>query len=407
MRRGLSRKFGAGFLVLSFWLGAVAFYPVNVAAQATAQTTTDQKQAKKDKKNKNEQATSKAQTSNQTQTSDQTTAKSPLPVKEDPSQIGKRNINGGFDKFTGWLGGSKEKEMAIGRQIAMEVEQQSKLIDDPLVTEYVNRVGQNIVLHSDAKVPFTIKVIDTDEVNAFALPGGFFFVNKGLILAADNEAELAGVMAHEIGHVAARHAMENQGKGTLMNYGMLAGIIFGGPIASTVLQNAGGILGGLAMLKFSRSAEEEADSLGVQYLYAAGYDPTAMSTMFEKLAAQSKKKPGAVAKLFSTHPQSLERRDSSLALVARFPEREEYVINTSEFQRVKAHLLRLSNAKAGVSSDIDENEPGRPTLKKRQPDADTTSPDGTTTDSSSTQKDTPPKLKKRGGEPDPSPTPQN
>jgi hypothetical protein len=395
MRRGSFRKFGAGFLMLTFWLSAVAFYPVSVAAQTSA----EQKQAKKDKKEKKaEKESAKA-----TPTPAQTGANAPLSVKEDPTQIGKRKINGGLDKFTGWLGGSKEKEMAIGRQLAMEVEQQVKLVDDPVITEYVNRVGQNVVLHSDAKVPFTIKVIDSDEVNAFALPGGFFFVNKGLVLAADNEAELAGVMAHEIAHVAARHAMENQGKGTLMNYGMLAGIIFGGPIASTVLQNAGGILGGLAMLKFSRGAEEEADSLGVQYLYAAGYDPTAMSTMFEKLASKNKKKPGTVAKLFSSHPQSLERRDSSLSLVARFSEREEYVISTSEFQRVKGHLLRISNAKAGVTSDIDEGEPGRPTLKKRQPDADSTDDSGK--DSSSTKKDAPPKLKKSGGEPNPIPTP--
>ncbi len=402
MRKGSFRKFGAGFLMSSFWLGAIAFYPASVAAQTTA----EQKQTKKEKQEKKNK---KAETATpKTQTPAQTSANSPLSVKEDPSQIGSRNINGSFgNKVTGWLGGSKEKEMQIGRQLAMEVEQQAKLVDDPVITEYVNRVGQNIVLHSDAKVPFTIKVIDTDEVNAFALPGGFFFVNKGLILAADNEAELAGVMAHEIAHVAARHAMENQGKGTLMNYGMLAGMIFGGPIVSTVLQNAGGILGGLAMLKFSRGAEEEADSLGVQYLYAAGYDPTAMSTMFEKLASKNKKKPGTVTKLFSSHPQSLERRDSSLSLVARFAEREEYVISTSEFQRVKAHLLRISNAKAGVTSDIDEGEPGRPTLKKRQPDADTTDDSGK--DSSSTSKDAPPKLKKRGGgEPEPiaTPTPQ-
>jgi len=395
MRIRSFRKISAGFLVLSFWLGAIAFYP----ASASAQTNTEQKQTKKEKKEKKKE-------SSKTQTSAQTSANAALTVKEDPSQIGKRNVNSGFDKFTGWLGGSKEREIAIGRQIAMEVEQQAKLVDDPIVTEYVNRVGQNVVLHSDAKVPFTIKVIDSDEVNAFALPGGFFYVNRGLILAADNEAELAGVMAHEIAHVAARHAMENQGKGTLMNYGMLAGIIFGGPIASTVLQNAGGILGGLAMLKFSRGAEVEADNLGVQYLYASGYDPTAMSTMFEKLASKNKKKPGSVAKLFSTHPQSIQRRDESLSLVARFSEREEYVISTSEFQRVKAHLLRLSNAKAGVTSDIDEGEPGRPTLKKRQPDADTTSPDDTIKDSSSDQKDAP-KLKKRSGEPKPSSTPQN
>ena len=255
--------------------------------------------------------------------------------------IGKRNINGGTgDKFFGWLGGSREKEMQIGRQMATEVEQQSKIVDDPMVTEYINRVGQNIVLHSDAKVPFTIKVIDSDEVNAFALPGGYFFVNRGLILAADNEAELAGVMAHEIAHVAARHAMENQGKAQFMNYAATRGIIFGGPILSPILQNGGGILQGLACLKFSRGAEEEADRLGVQYLYAAGYDPTGMATMFEKLASQNKKKPGTVAKLFSTHPESINRRDTTLALVARFPEKEEYVISTSEFQRVKEHLMK-------------------------------------------------------------------
>ncbi|MDQ3323889.1 MAG: M48 family metalloprotease, partial [Acidobacteriota bacterium] len=233
----------------------------------------------------------------------------------------------------------------------------------------------------------------------------YFFVNKGLILAADNESELAGVMAHEIAHVTARHAMENQGKGQLINYGMLAGIIFGGPIASTVLQNAGGIFGQLAMLKFTRAAEEEADKLGVQYLYASGYDPTGMSTMFEKLASKSKKKPGSFSKLFTTHPQSIARRDASLALVARFPEKEEYVLSTSEFQRVKAHLLRLSNAKAGVKSDIDDTENGRPTLKRRQPDADSTTPDNGASDSSSDGKSTPPKLKKRG-EPEPTPSPE-
>lgn len=323
----------------------------------------------------------------------------PLSTNEDPSQIGKRNINKGF---SGWLGGSKEKEVAIGRQVAAEVEKEAKILDDPLINEYVNRVGQNIALHSDVKVPVTIKVIDSDEVNAFALPGGFLFVNKGLILAADNEAELAGVMAHELGHVAARHAMENQGKAKLINYGMLAGVIFGGGILSPILYNGGGLLQGLIGLKFSRQAEEEADRLGEQYLYASGYDPTAMSTMFEKLAAQNKKKTKGVAKLLMSHPDSLERRDTTLALVARFPEREEYIISTSEFQRVKAYLFRISNAKANVTTDADDNEPGKPTLKRRQPepvDATTTAtPDG------SSSSDTPPQLKRRS-EPSPSPTP--
>ncbi len=401
MRSDSVRKLGSFFLAGAVLFSTIGFYPLSAAAQTSTQTRQDDKQNKKDKKNKKKEA-STSQTA-QTQTAQTTDPKSPLSSKEDPNMIGKRKINDGSDKFFGWLGGSQKQEIAIGRQIAAEVEQQSKLVDDPVVTEYVNRIGQNIVLHSDAKVPFTIKVIDTDEVNAFALPGGFFYVNKGLILAADNEAELAGVMAHEIAHVAARHAMENQGKGTFINYAALAGIIFGGPIVSTVLQNGGGILAGLASLKFSRTAETEADNLGVQYLYASGYDPTAMSTMFEKLASKSKKKPGAVTKLFSSHPQSLDRRDTSLFLVARFPEKDEYIISTSEFQRVKAHLLRLSNVKAGITSDIDDIDAGKPTLKRRQPEADTTAPDAD--GSSSSSKDAPPKLKKRGDEPAPTPTP--
>ncbi len=390
MRINSIRRTGAFVIILTVWFSAVAFYPISIAAQAPA----SKKQENKGKKEKGVKKPEPAQTA----------GPRVLSEKEDPSQIGKRKINSGSDKLFGWLGGSQDREVALGRQLALQVEQQAKLIEDPIVTEYVNRVGQNVVLHSDAKVPFTIKVIDSDEVNAFALPGGFFFVNKGLILAADNEAELAGVMAHEIAHVAARHAMENQGKGTLINYSAIAGIIFGGPIVSGIIQNAGGILSGLASLKFSRGAELEADSLGVQYLYASGYDPTSMSTMFEKLASRNKKKPGSLTKLFSSHPQSVDRRDGSLALVARFAEREEYVISTSEFQRVKSHLLKITNAKAGISSDFDEAENGKPTLKRRQPDpVDGDSGDsGKSSNSSSSE---PPKLKKRG-EPEPEATPK-
>jgi beta-barrel assembly-enhancing protease len=380
------RRFGSLVTVAALWFGSVAFLPVSTSAQT--------KSTKEDNKKPKEKSAAKTAPTPKTTT---------LSTKDDPAQIGKRNINGGFDKVSGWFGGSQEKEMQIGRQLAMEVEQQAKLVEDPVITEYVNRVGQNIVLHSDAKIPFTIKVIDSDEVNAFALPGGFFYVNRGLILAADNEAELAGVMAHEIAHVAARHAMENQGKGSLMQYGLLAGIIFTGGIAGAVLQNTAGLAQMMAFFKFSRGAEGEADKLGVQYLYAAGYDPTAMSTMFEKLASQNRKKPGTLSKLFMSHPQSIDRRDESLELVARFPEKEEYVISTSEFQRVKGHLLKLTNARAGVVTDYDQTDDSKPSLKKRQPDAPELTPaDG---DSSSSAPDGPPKLKKRT-EPDPSPSPE-
>lgn len=390
MLRTTVRRFNAMFLVWAVWVSAIAFFPVSMAAQE--QTNSDE-------------GTPRPQELRQTN-------KKPLDKDEDPAMIGNRNINGGIgDKFFGWLGGSREKEQQIGRQISLEIDQQTPLVTDPMVTEYVNRVGQNIVLHSDAKVPFTIKVIDSDEVNAFALPGGYFYVHKGLILAADNEAELAGVMAHEIAHVAARHAMENAGKGTALNYGLLAGIIFTGGIAGAVLQNTAGLGQLLAFFKFSRGAEEEADKLGVQYLYAAGYDPTAMATMFEKLASQNRKKRSKIAELFSTHPQSLERRDQSLNLVARFEEKPEYIISTSEFQRVRDHLLRQTNARAAVIGDFDDDEEnGRPTLRRRQPDnpnADPADSDGTSSSSSdSPTSETPPQLKRRG-EPAPTPSPEN
>jgi hypothetical protein len=391
MGNNFFKKSSAFLLIFAIWTSLMAL-PVSVSAQ----TDSTKKDDKKDKKKKEKETQA---------TTVQSTGKKPLEVNENPAMIGKRNINKGFG---GWLGGSQEKEIALGRQLAAEIETQIKFVEDPIVAEYVNRVGQNIVLHSDAKVAFTIKVIDSDEVNAFALPGGFFYVNRGLILAADNEAELAGVMAHEIAHVTARHAVENAGKSTLLSYGMLAGIILTGGVAGTILQNAGGLVEGLVGLKFSRGAEEEADRLGVQYMYAAGYDPTAMATMFEKLASQNKKKAGKITKLFSTHPQSVDRRDASLSLAARFPEKEEYVISTSEYQRVKAKLLRTSNAKASTISDIDEGEEGKPTLKRRQPVEDsTTNSDGS--GSSSSSSDEKPQLKRRDAEvkPTPTPTPDN
>lgn len=398
MQRNSSRRILAFGLIFSLWIGTFTMMPTMIFANS-AKAGTKKALSKRPERSPSAKPTPTPAPTNT----------APLSVKEDPSQIGKRNINSGTDKFFGWLGGSQEKEMQIGRQLAMEVEQQAKMVDDPIVTEYINRVGQNIVLHSDAKVPFTIKVIDSDEVNAFALPGGYFFVNKGLILAADNEAELAGVMAHEIAHVAARHAMENQGKGTFMQFGLLAGILLSGGIAGSVLQNTAGLAQALAFSKFSRSAEVEADKLGVQYLYASGYDPTAMSTMFEKLASQNKKKPGTISKLFSSHPPSLERRDDSLELVARFPEKEEYIISTSEFQRVKAHLMKITNAKARITADLDEGGDAKPTLKRREP-ASTDSTDTQSTDPGSSSSDGPPKLKKRSDpepQPSPSPTPNN
>jgi len=402
-------KFHLSRAVVAIGLGASLWF-ASVSSFAAPQQSKDQGQTKDQTQQTQSTAssTSKTQSPNNPQTAQPTVAKKggPLSANDDPEMIGKRNINKGL---WGKLAAGTEKEVKMGRMLAAQVDKEAKFVDDPIITEYVNRVGQNIVLHSDAKVPFTIKVIDSDEVNAFALPGGFFYVNKGLILAADNEAELAGVMAHEIAHVCARHAMENERKMEVMDYGMLAGILLGGPILSNVLYNGGSFFEGMAFLKFSRGAEEEADKLGVQYMWAAGYDPGAMATMFEKLEAKNKKKPGSISKMFQDHPAPADRRASALALAARFPEREEYVISSSEFQRVKNRLLRLSNARAsstGAIAGADDGTPGRPTLKRRNPtpdDSTTTNPDGTQkTDPS---KPAPPTLR-RDPPAQPTPTPQ-
>src|SRR2546425_209822 len=388
MKSCFSRAATAIGIGASLWFGSIA-------ALATPQQP--QPQTKDQTTAQTQPTSSQTDQKSATQAPQQTAAnKRPLSTNDDPTMIGKRNINKGI---WGKMAAGTEKEVREGRMLAAQVDKEAKFIDDPIITEYVNRVGQNIVLHSDAKVPFTIKVIDSDEVNAFALPGGFFYVNKGLILAADNEAELAGVMAHEIGHVAARHAMENQTKATLLEYAAIAGSIFIGGIPGMIYQNTAGL--GLmgAFMKFSRSAEEEADRLGVQYMYAAGYDPNAMATMFEKLEAKNKKKPGFISRAFASHPAPPDRRAAALALAARFPEHEEYVISSSEFQRVKARLLRLSNARASAVGDIqngDNGAPGRPTLKRRQstPDDSTTTPDSGDQKTGDKQESGPPKLKK-------------
>ena len=290
--------------------------------------------------------------------------KEPLAENENPEMIGKRNINKLQINFY-----SFDKEVALGRQFAQEVDRSAKLVEDPIIVEYINKVGQNLVLHSDAKVPFTIKVIDTDEINAFALPGGFFYVNKGLILAADNEAELAGPMAHEIAHVCARHGVEQMSKGQLISWASLP-LIFMGGWGGFAVQQVANITIPLGFLKFSRNAENEADMLGVQYLWATGYDPHSMSTFFEKLQAQEKKKPGTMARIFSTHPMVGDRIDKVNALIARFPERSEYTINTSEFQQVKSRLVAFTNARGtGGRGGVSDADSKRPTLKKRQPGA--------------------------------------
>ena len=287
-----------------------------------------------------------------------------LPPKYDVAKIGQRNVGGGIDFY------SYDREIALGRQLSQEVEGSARVITDPVITEYVNRIGQNLVSHSDAKVPFTIKVLDTEEVNAFALPGGFFYVNSGLILAADNEAELAGVMSHEIAHVCARHATKNMTRAQIWNMASVPLIFIGGPVAYAISEVAGLAIP-LGFLKFSRDAEREADLLGLEYDYAAGYDPQAFVQFFEKLNVE-KKKPNLVAKAFATHPMNVERIEAAQDEIRKYlPDRPEYIVDTSEFEAVKARLASYEN---GRRLHGGKQEPGRPVLLKRTSTSDT--PDG-------------------------------
>lgn len=290
-------------------------------------------------------------------------APSPATLK-DIDAIGNRNV--GCNKGAGnWY--SLDKQVAMGQQYSQQVEHGVKLISDPVVTEYVNRIGQNLVRNSDSKVPFTIKVIDTDEINAFALPGGFFYVNTGLILAADNEAELAGVMAHEIAHVAACHVAREQTRSNIVNLASIP-LIFvpGGWAVYEATQVAMGIGVPLTFMKFSRNFESEADFLGMEYMYKTGYDPQSFISFFEKIEAQEKKKPGAIAKAFSSHPMTPDRVAAAQKEMATvLPPRDEYVVNTSEFDQVKARLASIENKH---KLQTDKSNADRPTLRRSTAD---------------------------------------
>jgi len=283
--------------------------------------------------------------------------------KQDVEAIGNRGVGKGVNFY------SLEREMALGKSLAQEVERSSKLIDDPVVSEYVNRVGQNLVRNSDAKVPFTIKVIDSDVVNAFALPGGFFYVHSGLILRADSEAELAGVMAHEIAHVAARHGTKNATKGEIAQMATIPLILLGpGGWAGYGLYEGLNFAIPMSFLKFSRDAEYEADYLGLQYMYAAGYDPNAFVTFFEKVEAEEKRQPGTVPKFFSTHPPTPERVVSIQKEIGNvLPSRDQYIVTTSEFDTVKARLRRIENRNKLQDDKTNKDKPTLRTRTERQP----------------------------------------
>jgi predicted Zn-dependent protease len=315
----------------------------------------------------------------------------PKNSKEDVEAIGQRNVSGKVNFY------SLEHEIALGKSLAQEVERSSKMIDDPIVTEYVNRVGQNLVRNSDAKVPFTIKVIDSDEVNAFALPGGFFYVNSGLILRAQEESELAGVMAHEISHVCARHGTRQATKGELIQLASIPAMIFiPYSLAGYAMYQGLNLAIPLTFLKFSRDAEREADYLGLQYMYKSGYDPNSYVTFFERIQADEKRRPGTVSKVFSTHPPTPDRIEAVQKEIARIlPARDEYIVTSSEFDQVKSRLRNIMFTRKAA-----DNAPGKPTLRTKTEQSGKNKRQTTRTADPNSTDDDRPTLKRR---PDPQP----
>jgi len=272
--------------------------------------------------------------------------------KADVDAVGNRKI--GQRGVGNWY--SIETDIKMGKQYSQMVDSSSKFVVDPVVTEYVNRLGQNLVRNSDAQVPFSFKIIDSDVVNAMSLPGGFVYVDSATILAADGEAELAGVMAHEIAHVCARHATRQLTRSQYANFATIPLIFVGGGIGYAAYEAAGLALP-LTFLSFQRSFEAEADYLGLQYMYKAGYDPQSFVAFFEKLQAMEKQKPGTLAKAFASHPQTPDRIAKSQEEIEKIlPARQEYTVTTSEFDDVKSRLASLENRRK-VNDNKDANKP--------------------------------------------------
>jgi len=285
---------------------------------------------------------------------------------------------------------SQEKEIAIGKQYTTEIERSAKLLTDPVINEYVNRVAQNLARNSDLKIPLTIKVIDDPSINAFTLPGGFMYLNTGTLLAADEEDQLAGVIAHEIGHAAARHWASQMTKATLLQYAMLPMMFI--PMSAAVYYGVlEAYLNGvpLAFLRFSRKDEEEADFLGLQYMYKAGYDPNAFVGFFGKVMDEERRSPGSMSSVFATHPPTGDRIIKSEEEIQKvLPKRDQYLVSTSEFDDIKARLQTV------ISQHKKQKGDSGPTLRKRESTTQTTTQTGEQKPSDQGD-DQPPVLKRR------------
>lgn len=252
-----------------------------------------------------------------------------------------------YGQLGGLFGFSDEQEIELGRRASLEIEQKLTLLNDQHVVSYVEDLGRKLVAVSGRPdIPYTFKVVDGKEVNAFALPGGYVYVFRGLLEAADYESEVAGVMAHEMGHVVARHGIEQLKRAQLIGLGSaIFGQIVGGGQESgqgpSLGEMAIGLVGTGAYLSYSREAEAEADKLGVRMLYDAGYDPSSFVTFLEKLEARQGRDPTGIGAFFSTHPSPAQRRANVGGIIAQLPSRADAVRDTRRFQLIKQLLAGL------------------------------------------------------------------
>jgi predicted Zn-dependent protease len=268
--------------------------------------------------------------------------------KKDPNEIGDRNVAGALNVY------SLDKELALGKQLSIEVRKQAKIIDDPIVAEYINRIGQSLARNSDVNFPVSFTLIDAEDVNAFTLPGGFIFINTATLRLSDNEAELASVLAHELGHAAARHATRQQTRSDMISVATIPMVLFGG-WTGLLARQATTLAGPMAMFHFSRAFESEADLLGIQYLWKTGYDPNASVDMFERVESTERAHPGTVSKLFRTHPLTGERIEKTQKNIDELlPGRTEYVLNTSEYEAIRERLAEITQSR---KPDVKDNHP--------------------------------------------------
>lgn len=237
---------------------------------------------------------------------------------------------------------SQQQEIELGQQYAAEINRQLPIVDDPVVNRYINLLGNEIARQGQRQIAYSFYVVNTDAVNAFALPGGFIYINRGLIERTANLAELAGVVAHEVAHVEERHGVEQLERMQRANLGLNLAYILLGRAPGTLEQGAIQIGGAAVFASYSRGAEAEADALAVRLLVDAGINPTGLVTFFMKLLEERQRRPSTLEQWFSTHPLTEDRIAAVRQDVNRIPAStlNRLTVNTPQYEEMKSRLRR-------------------------------------------------------------------